>query len=155
MSEPGYPPYTFADLSGKRWSLQITLAKRNRLKIECGFDPAKVVDDEMQSLAAMSSDPERLVQVVWTLIEDQAVAAGITPEAFAANLDGDTIGAAHDALIAAVVNFSHPRLRNALASVFAKNSEIVTQAGDLVAENIDVNAEAKRLIESLTSVQAS
>lgn len=152
MSESEFPPYTFADLSGKRWSLQITLAKRNRLKNECGFDVAKVVDAKANALGELLSDLERFIQSLWTLIEQDAAASNITPEDFSENMAGATLLAAKDAFVAAIVDFfQNPRL----ADVFVKNNEIVALAGQAFVDGIDVETEAKKLIASLTNAQES
>ncbi|WP_439628218.1 hypothetical protein [Gemmata sp.] len=124
----------FTDASGRAWQVRITLAHVKPLR-EAGFNVSAIGKDV--GTFDVLSDPETFARVLYLLCESQADKAGVSPEEFAAGLDGPTIHAAADALLAAVADFSHSpavakavkeRLPAMLADAEAKTIQLVNAA---------------------------
>lgn len=96
----------FTDAEGRKWRLRITMGDLARLKA-AGLDVTKSVDDP-KALQAITNDFEIYGRVLWELCEAQALAANVTPEAFAAGFDGPTLFAAGGAIEEALWDFSRP-----------------------------------------------
>lgn len=153
MSDPQFPPYTFVETDadgkpGRRWALRITYDKRLRLRDELGLDVGRVLEDGLTALVGLTQDCERLVGACWILVEEQAAAAGVSPEAFGRSFTGDALAAAFKAFVEGVIDFFHPCQREILRAALAKNEQIVTLAARRALDEIDVAAEAATLIGS-------
>jgi|TARA_R110000868_G_scaffold410438_1_gene698463 hypothetical protein len=143
-----FPPYTFADTTGKRWSLKLTFGKKNKIKREVGIDISAVVSDGMKPLLALANDPDKLGQAVFLLVEDQLANKQMTVDEFLEPFDGATARAAQLALVEAVADFfQNPRLADAFREMQRIEGEIGAKAVQMIAASIDVEQEAKKLIE--------
>jgi hypothetical protein len=94
----------FTDKAGRAWDLVIEVPHLRRLREEFRFEPAKAFTEN--AMVELLTDPERLVGVLYTVCEEQAEKAGVTPEQFARGFDGAAIDGAFKALIEAVADFS-------------------------------------------------
>ncbi len=107
----------FDDVRGRTWRLTLTINKIRQIKATNGCDFGKIADGEL--LMELGADPEKFAQILWILCETQAKAINVAPEDFAELLDGETIDAAAEALIAAVISFTRAPMRAALREVIA------------------------------------
>jgi hypothetical protein len=156
MDGEEFPAYTFADSKGRRWCLEIDWDTRCKVKNTLGIDLATVVQSGFKTLDSVANDPEKFMQLVWLIAEPQAVAAGVAPEEFGKSWNGDCFFEAYQSLVeACILFFRNPRARQGLRELMAKNREIVERAGQMAVETINVDAEARKLIDLLGSVQQS
>lgn len=112
------------------WSLSLNVGMLARLRTEAGFEIGR---DSEKLAGALFADPETIAKVLWVLIEQQAKAAGISPESFAFSLDGDAIESATTALMEAIINFYHRQIPRAtmmerLPGILAKVDQQVVKA---------------------------
>ena len=129
--------HTFRDENGRQWTLAVNVASVRRVRSLAGIDLPGLFGDEMKPLAALLSDPCKLVDVLWVLAAKQAAAAGVTEESFAEGLLGDSLQAATEALLEELVDFFPDRARReALREVLTKGKEIgarlAARAGETV-----------------------
>jgi hypothetical protein len=94
----------FTDNNGKQWQLLITVGSLAKVKADAGVN-LSIVSKDTSWLEAIYGDPAKLGEILWSLCERQAEAAGVTPEQFVDGLTGEVLGAAGDALVASVCDF--------------------------------------------------
>jgi len=155
MSEPEYPPYTFADPLKRRWELKLNYGLKNSIKATTGVDIARVAVKGLKAIGALLDDDEKFMQALWILVESQAKTAKVEPEEFAECFDGPTCDAAANAFVEAVVLFSLPQSRDNMRAALEKAVQVAKKTGAMAIENIDVEREAKSLSEQSGVAQAS
>lgn len=126
---PGRPTFSAA---GRTWELRLTVWTLTEVQKSTGVELAKALQSEKGFADLLFADPGTLAGILWTLIEDQATAAGVTPEQFGRSLDGPTIEKATEALLMAVADFV-PRSR--IGQAIRDNLPKVLAAADAAAVN--------------------
>lgn len=93
----------FKDTQGQDWDLTLSVGMLGKLRQEAGFDlRAKDAGTQISNLDPYS---EQFAQVLWVLVERQALERGLKPEDFVFHLDGPTIEQATQALTEAFIDF--------------------------------------------------
>lgn len=119
----------FRDSKGREFQAAVNLQTVVDLKETAGFDLNEIITGN--ALERLTTDPQLLVSVLWVACEESIEAHGITePKDFARGLGGDTLAAAMDALLEAIVLFFPPSQRTALAAILDKGREVERLAGE-------------------------
>lgn len=110
----------FKDRNGREWSIDLTIGTVARVRKESGkrfdlLDPSSVVDGEKLS-TVLDEDLATVYEVLWHIVEPQAVAAGITAEQFGEAMAADCIIAAQAALFGEWLDFFRDVQRPDLAT---------------------------------------
>ncbi len=120
----------FQDSQGREYDARITLGTAIAIKRETGINLSDIGDGSV--LDRISNDPELLVGVLWLAVRDSAAQHQITPEQFGESLGGDTLHAAVQSLLNAIVLFSPPSARTALQKMVDLSRQTQTLAGQRV-----------------------
>lgn len=123
------PPSIFSDQQGRSWRLELNYSLAKRLRDVTGLDFVNYQDGK--ALLAIHDSDEQLVQVLWLLCEPQANAAQISEEAFGSGLGGEALEQGIEALEQALLNFSRPAKRQAIAAIRDKAHELVAAQTNL------------------------
>ena len=122
-------PAQFTDERGRVWRIELNYSLAKRLRDVTGLDFVNYQDGK--ALLAIHDSDEKLVQVLWLLCEPQAQAAGVSEEEFGAGLGGDALEQGIEALEQALLNFSRPAKRQAIAAIRDKAHELVAAQTNL------------------------
>jgi hypothetical protein len=148
----------FTDAKGREWTLAIVHQDAVRIRKELGVSLYSLCDNKLAGLAELLSDPEKLVCVVYDLVQKKADREGISPEDFGSAFSGETLEAMGDAFLEALTDFFPNRqTRKALAELRKKGKkveslvmmEMETQLDALTPEII-----AKRLMDNAKAEMA-
>ena len=123
------PSASFIDQRGRTWQLELNYSLAKRLRDVTSLDFVNYQDG--QALLAIHDSDEKLVQVLWLLCEPQAVALSLVEEEFGGGLGGDALEQALEALEQALLNFSRPARRQAIAAIRDKAHELVAAQVEL------------------------
>jgi hypothetical protein len=149
--------HTFADTLGRTWYVAINVATIRRVRAALDVDLYQLVDDGMQELGKLVSDPVRLADVLYVLCKEDADAKSISDEDFGRALGGDAITSAAEALVEELVDFfPDERSRAALRRVIAAGRQVRTKLLDhaeTMLDELNVDSCASALISSWTSSQ--
>jgi hypothetical protein len=101
---------TFETTDGKKYTVDLTIGDIKRVRAAHGIDLMQIAtpktDDETSSpLVTIASDLLTCLEIVYTIVEAQADAHGVTDEQFGAAMGGTAAGQAQRALMEALVNF--------------------------------------------------
>ena len=124
--------HTFKDKADRSWDLEATYASYARVKAHTGVSLFDLATEERKSLEQLA-DPFVLGQVIWCMVEPQAIARKLTPEAFYEAFDGKTLEASYNALIDEMVFFCPTRVQKILSVAVRKVREVDATA-DRIAE---------------------
>jgi hypothetical protein len=127
--------HTFKDNADRSWDLVATYASYARVKAHTGVSLFDLATEERKSLEQLS-DPFVLGQVIWCMVEPQAVARNLTPEAFYGAFDGKTLEASYNALLDEMVFFCPTRVQKILTVAVKKVREVDAAAERAVEERM-------------------
>jgi hypothetical protein len=117
---------TFNDREGRVWDVRLDLGLclklRNLHRIDL-LDETKAGE-----ITALLIDRERLGNVLWLFVGDQAAAVGITKDQFFSALDADALTAGWGALADAFTDFCPSPTREAVRAAIAKQTEAMERA---------------------------
>ena len=99
----------FKDKTGREWIVDLDVDTCRRVRKECGVDLANFHDGN--SHRQLWESDEKLVDVLWELVSEQAAKASVDASQFAKSLNGDALAAGLEAIQAAVVGFTRPDRR--------------------------------------------
>ena len=118
----------FTDSRGMVWNIWLTVGTVSYVRQQTGVLLTGMFADEMKLIMELSTDFEKLVNVLWAACREQADASGITAEEFAQRLGGDALGEAGEALVRATADFfTSPEQRQAIHALLDKLSETATE----------------------------
>ena len=145
--------HTFKDKADRSWDLEATYASYARVKAHTGVSLFDLATDERKSLEQLA-DPFVLGQVIWCMVEPQAIARKLTPEAFYEAFDGKTLEASCNALIDEMVFFCPTRVQKILSVAVKKVREVDAAADKAVDDRMPqleaaMDAEISRLTSGL------
>lgn len=157
--EPQLPGRKFTDTSGRTWNIHITVPLVSQVHRETGVLLTGLFANNLELLGQISTDLEKLVQVLWVVCERQAELRGVGPEQFAESLGGDAIGDAQEALVRATADFfTSPEQRAAANAMLDKINETAskyTKATESKIQTLDANQLAENCLNFAMSGQAS
>lgn len=133
--------HTFTDKAGRSWDLEATYASYARVKAHTGVSLFDLATEERKSLGQLA-DPFVLGQVIWCMVEPQAVSRGLTPEQFYEAFDGETLERSYNALVDEMVFFCPTRARKVLTVAVQKVREADAVADKMVDERMPEIAKA-------------
>jgi hypothetical protein len=123
----------FQDDNGREWSIKINGPVVEDVRKRYGMD---LVSWETPPFERLAADPELCGKLLWFLLEDQAIKAGVEPRDFAIGLS-DSIGPALLALCEATNDFFPPSKRSLRRSLLEKSAAVEAKAGDLLLAKLD------------------
>jgi hypothetical protein len=141
---------TFRDGNGREWHINVTVADVKRVKEQTGLLLTSLVEDKLLPLAALVSDPVRLVDTVWVLVEPQAKAAGLTDEQFGQSLSGDSVDQMANAFMEALTDFFPKRQSEMLKMLLVKQKDLQNALADRAEVELS-RLTVEQLIESVMS----
>lgn len=116
---------SFKDSEGREWVVAVSVWTLKRARLALDLDMYGLIKNGPQGLEALLADPARFVDTLFIVVEKQAAERGLTDEQFGLALGGDTVLAARDAFVDALVDFEpNPRTRDALRKVIAAGKEL-------------------------------
>ncbi len=99
---------TFKDRFGREWDLSLTVRLVSKVKKDTEYDFAAAIRDVESLNSLMYSDPMTLGMVLFSICGEQAAKSSVDVDQFTDGFDGPTVFAACNALMKAIINFTHP-----------------------------------------------
>lgn len=148
----------FRDGNGKEWVVRIDVAQAKKVRAATGVDLTRLIDDKLAPLSALLADPIQFVDVLWVLCSEEARGRDVSDEAFGASLGGDSLAAATEAFVEALVDFfpdatRRDRIRRVIAMGKAILDEVATEEDHRLA-NLDVKEKARQLMSGSSSTNS-
>lgn len=142
--------HRFRDLKGREWALEANFGSYGRVKAATGVKLYDIATENRECLSQLT-DVLTLGQVLWSMVEPQAQAAGVGPEDFAGAFDGDVIESAYNALLDEMLFFCPTRQRKVLEVAVKKVREVEARAATVVDGKLEeFEQEIDRALDQLT-----
>ena len=150
---------SFTDNAGRTWTIEVNVTAIRRVRALVGVNIHQLVDNGLQALGRLVSDPLQLADVLYCLVKDEADARSVSDEEFGRGLAGDVITLAAEAFVEELIDFfPDARVRAGLRQVIDKGNQVrqrlLTHA-EAMLEVVDPQVEASRLINSFGNSPAS
>ncbi len=124
---------SFDDTHGRTWSIELDFAKLRKIKKHADLGNIEQIG---RIWAEILSDDQKALAVIWLTLD-----ADISEDQWLAAMNGETLEAARDALLAALMDFTPPSKQDMVKAAAAKVHQKYQEAIQ----------EATRLIETLTN----
>jgi hypothetical protein len=111
--------HSFKTTDGVAWDIEGNMGSWARVKSQCNVDLTDIATDDRKSLEQLA-DAFQLTQVLWAIVEPQALQRHVTVDDFLGRMNGDTLVAAHMALLEEMVFFCPSRARTVLSLMVDK-----------------------------------
>ncbi len=151
--------HSFTDNACRTWCVAINVAAIKRVRGLLDIDLYQLVDDGLKQLGKLVSDPVQLVDVLYVLCREEAIARGVSDEDFGRALAGDAITLAAEAFVEELIDFfPDARSRAGLRKVIEAGRQVREKLLDHVEtqlQQLDVNQAVHNLIASWTNSPAS
>lgn len=113
----------FKDAKGRKWELTIDAPAIKRVRESHDVNLTALGDE--QPWSRLDEDLVLLVDVLWTVLEQQAVGKQIDEQGFAGGLIGDGLANASLALVSAVADFFPAERRSLLLAMNRRNRTLM------------------------------
>jgi len=140
---------SFKDMSGRTWSIAITVGSLRRVRGLCDIDLTDAISDHGKLIDRLSSDPILLCDVIFAICKPEADKLSISDEDFGAAMAGDAIEHATAALLDDLVDFFPGPKRAVLHRAMQKLKTYQNKALELVALKLDDPAMDKQFETSV------
>jgi chorismate mutase len=116
---------TFKDVNGQEWLLRLDVGKIRDVR---ELHHVNLATLDGTAYDRLESDPELLVNVLWTLCKSQAPEKNINEQQFGEALVGDAIDHATAALLEAIAGF-FPKSKREMVQTLAKRTQAIREVG--------------------------
>ena len=123
--------HTFTDSKGRPWQLEINVDAIEQVKIDCGINLLDVADPDSNLMQELVAFPPLIAKLLFSAMADQAKVKEVDDREFRRSMNGDTLQAAHEALLDEIILFSPKHRRRLLQAVREKNQEVEEAGIDL------------------------
>lgn len=137
---------TFTDAKGNEWHIELDTMAVREIRKETGVDLLKLDED---SLTALISDDEKLVDVISLICTDQIRRKEMDARSFARCLVGDAIDAACNALIDEVVFISRHAQRRVVAAAWGKTKAAQEMMSEEMLSILNSGAVEKKVTQAM------
>lgn len=137
-------PATFTDALGREWRLKFNGAIKDDAKELYGADLADV--EKGSFFVKLATDDRAFFGVLWLLIERQVEALGLSEREVKEGFDAEAVERASDAINEAVLNFTRPLVRGAVAKTMQRIQSMEALV-ETAAEKVLNSPEATKAIE--------
>ncbi len=116
---------TFNDATGREWTLDVNITVLRRVRDLTGFDFLGGMTSE--SFSKFTDDFEQVVNVLYVMVQPAADAAKVSDIQFGESLDGTSVAAGLDALLAELLRFFPTGQKAIVLTLAAKAAKATTQ----------------------------
>lgn len=123
------------DLKGREWELQITVGTVKRVRSYCDLDLYNIGDSGF--IKIIIDEPIKLIEMFWTIFEDQAKAKEIDEKEFCEGWAGDIIDEATKIFLDELIEFFPEKKRQPARKLLEKLEALAIKAYSRVEAECD------------------
>ena len=128
---------TFADATGRTWTLTLNLGTAMAVKAKLDIDLLQPEAGDPPLLTRLGTDEMLLGEVLCAMLEGQFVTHKVTDDDVRSGFDGQTLLAAQKAFYEELIDFFRSRGRNDRAKAVAKQMAMIDAAVTAIETRID------------------
>jgi hypothetical protein len=116
--------HEFRDNKGRPWQLELNVDVLEQIKTECGSNLLDLADPDSDLIREVIAFPPLIAKLVFAALAEQAKLKEVDAREFRRSMNGESLQAAHDALLDEIILFCPPGRRSLLQAVRDKNREV-------------------------------
>ncbi|MGC1272619.1 MAG: hypothetical protein WBC44_02840 [Planctomycetaceae bacterium] len=145
--------HTFTDTAGRAWSVVINVDAIRRVRARLDVNLLDAIEGRL--LERLVGDPVLLCDVLFVLVEPEAIAKQVTDEEFGRSLGGDVLEAATTALLEELVDFFPSGRRAVFRKALDKLQALEQMALATANERLDSDELERQMAAALASTPGS
>jgi hypothetical protein len=145
--------HTFADTLGRTWTVTINVDVIRRVRSLLNINLLEAVEGRL--LERLITDPVLLCDILFVVIQPEAVAKDISDEDFGRSLGGDVLDLATTALLEELVDFFPSAKRTVFRKALIKLKQLETLAIETATQRLESSELEQRMRAAISGTQAA
>ena len=145
--------HTFADTQGRTWTVTINVDVIRRVRSLLNINLLEAVEGRL--LERLITDPVLLCDILFVVIQPEAVAKDISDEDFGRSLGGDVLDLATTALLEELVDFFPSAKRTVFRKALIKLKQLETLAIETATQRLESSELEQRMRAAISGTQAA
>ena len=145
--------HTFSDTQGRPWTITLNVDAIRRVRSVLNINLLEAIEGKL--LERLITDPVLLCDILFVVIQPEAIAKGISDEDFGRSLGGDVLDVATTALLEELVDFFPSAKRTVFRKALAKLKQLETLAIETATQRLESPELGERMKTALASTSGS
>ena len=145
--------HTFADTLGRTWTVTINVDVIRRVRSLLNINLLEAVEGRL--LERLITDPVLLCDILFVVIQPEAVTKDISDEDFGRSLGGDVLDLATTALLEELVDFFPSAKRTVFRKALIKLKQLETLAIETATQRLESSELEQRMRAAISGTQAA
>ena len=145
--------HTFADTQGRTWTVTINVDVIRRVRSLLNINLLEAVEGRL--LERLITDPVLLCDILFVVIQPEAVTKDISDEDFGRSLGGDVLDLATTALLEELVDFFPSAKRTVFRKALIKLKQLETLAIETATQRLESSELEERMKAAISGTQAA
>jgi hypothetical protein len=145
--------HTFSDTQGRPWTITLNVDAIRRVRSVLNINLLEAIEGKL--LERLITDPVLLCDILFVVIQPEAIAKEISDEDFGRSLGGDVLDVATTALLEELVDFFPSAKRTVFRKALAKLKQLETLAIETATRRLDCSELEERMKTALASTSGS
>ena len=145
--------HTFSDTQGRPWTITLNVDAIRRVRSVLNINLLDAIEGRL--LERLITDPVLLCDILFVVIQPEAIAKGISDEDFGRSLGGDVLDVATTALLEELVDFFPSAKRTVFRKALAKLKQLETLAIETATRRLESSELEERMKTALASTSGS
>ena len=145
--------HTFADTQGRTWTVTINVDVIRRVRSLLNINLLEAVEGRL--LERLITDPVLLCDILFVVIQPEAIAKDISDEDFGRSLGGDVLDLATTALLEELVDFFPSAKRTVFRKALIKLKQLETLAIETATQRLESSELEERMKAAISGTQAA
>ena len=145
--------HTFADTQGRTWTVTINVDVIRRVRSLLSINLLEAIEGRL--LERLITDPVLLCDILFVVIQPEAIAKGISDEDFGRSLGGDVLDLATTALLEELVDFFPSAKRTVFRKALIKLKQLETLAIETATQRLESSELEERMKAAISGTRVA
>ena len=145
--------HTFSDTQGRPWTITLNVDAIRRVRSVLNINLLDAIEGKL--LERLITDPVLLCDILFVVIQPQAITHGISDEDFGRSLGGDVLDVATTALLEELVDFFPSAKRTVFRKALIKLKQLETLAIETATQRLESSELEERMKAAISGTQAA
>ena len=143
--------HTFSDTQGRPWTITLNVDAIRRVRSVLNINLLEAIEGKL--LERLITDPVLLCDILFVVIQPEAIAKEISDEDFGRSLGGDVLDVATTALLEELVDFFPSAKRTVFRKALTKLKQLETLAIETATQRLESNELEQQMQAAISGTQ--
>ena len=145
--------HTFSDTQGRPWTITLNVDAIRRVRSVLNINLLEAIEGKL--LERLITDPVLLCDILFVVIQPEAISKGISDEDFGRSLGGDVLDVATTALLEELVDFFPSAKRTVFRKALTKLKQLETLAIETATQRLESNELEQQMQAAISGTQVA